>query len=133
MDRKQDGSMKRTITMVIMNALLGFLLKIALAYIHIYDIVILIKNFNIKGQKNMSFLNFCTLTWTCRFLEKAFFFLYLISFATPLFFYYQFDKLFRVAFDQLVRKSANNQATIAAKSAAKNLNSVKTKYHVDKN
>ena len=125
--RKQDGSMNRTITMVIMNALFGFFLKISLAYIHIYDIVILIKNIHTKGKINMSLLNFCTLTWTCRFLEKAFFFFYLISFATPLLFYYQFDKLFKVAFDNLLRKTANNNNNQETKS----LNSVKFK--IDKN
>lgn len=129
--RKQDGSMNRTITMVIMNALFGFFLKIALAYIHIYDIAIVIKNIGyIKGQQFISFLNFCSLNWACRLIEKTFFFFYLISFATPLLFYYQFDKLFKVAFDTLLRKTDNNnnnnQAT-SEKSAAKSLNFVKIK------
>ena len=115
--------------MVIMNALFGFSFKIALAYIYIFDIAIVIKNIgHIKSQKYMSFFNFCSLNWTCRFLEKAFFFFYLISFATPLLFYYQFDKLFKAAFDTLVRKTANNNNKATSNtSAAKSLNSIKIK------
>ena len=87
--------------MVILNAILGVILRVASVVNSIFDWVIFINNllytFNLAGHS----FTLCNNNNICLLLEKISNLLYLISLSIYLIFFYHFDKNFRTSFLRL--------------------------------
>ena len=94
--------------MVILNALLGLILKLASVYASIYDLVDFIIGLYDTYKYNGLLLDdtykyniICSTNNTCFLIEKFGNLFYLISLSIYLFFFYNFDKNFRTSFLRL--------------------------------
>ena len=92
--------------MVILNALMGVILKLTSVYASIFDLVqFIIVLYDLKGRSILDSLVFhfitCSDDNSCFLVEKFGNLFYLISLSIYLFFFYHFDKNFRTSFMRL--------------------------------
>ena len=94
--------------MVILNALLGLILKLTSVYASIYDLVDFIiglyDTYKYNGlllDPTYNYIIICSTNNTCFLVEKFGSLFYLISLSIYLFFFYHFDKNFRTSFLRL--------------------------------
>ena len=97
--------------MVILNALIGVILKITLVYASIFDLVNFISSFSVgipllNGIQN--FILICSKDNICFLVENFGNLFYLISLSIYLIFFYHFDKNFRTSFLRLFNDGKKN-------------------------
>ena len=113
--------------MVILNALLGLILKVASVYASIYDLVhfiTAITAFNSDSNgfdkpfliASNNFYIICSKDITCFLIEKFGNLFYLISLSIYLIFFYHFDKNFRASFLRLFKDEKKNTKNNAMKN-----------------
>ena len=92
--------------MVILNALIGVILKSASVYASIFDLVNFITGLYYSNGSSLfngiyNFIIICSKDNSCFLVEKFGNLFYLISLSIYLFFFYHFDKNFRISFLRL--------------------------------
>ena len=102
-----QDSVNRVISMVILNASIGVLLKALLVYSPINDLINSIRYLKIEPENYLlddaifGTVPLCSYEAICHFIEKFAHFLYLVSLSILLFFYKAFDK----KFDAMLKKT----------------------------
>ena len=101
--------------MVILNALLGLILKLTSIYSSIFDLVSFISVINIYEFEELDLLNgmfnlivLCSNDNKCLLIEKFGNLFYLISLSIYLIFFYHFDKNFRISFLRIITHEKKN-------------------------
>ena len=99
--------------MVILNALLGLILKLNLVFASIFDLVHFIDGLYDSGGESLldTYFNFfviCSNDNVCFLIEKFGNIFYLVSLSIYLFFFYHFDKNFRISFLRLFKNEKKN-------------------------
>lgn len=101
--------------MVIINAILGMILKSMATFCPIYDLIISIKHFT-KYNDIMDWifdaffkLRFCSLDYFLVSIERLSNVFYTLSLASLLPFFYKFDNNFKIAFDLAIRGKVQNK------------------------
>ena len=105
--------------MVIFNALLGLILKLASIYASIFDFVLFIYALYYAERKPFlnglyNFVVICSNDNTCFLIERFGNLFYLISLSIYLVFFYHFDKNFRTSFLRIFtgeKKNTNKNST----------------------
>ena len=100
--------------MVILNALLGLILKVQMAYVCVFDLYYFIRDLRYLNIKTASFVvpffKTCSRELTCSLVEKFGGLLYLSSFSLYLAFYYHFDNNFKSSFFKIFKRSKKNNS-----------------------
>lgn len=97
----------RTVTMVVINTLLGFFLKATSIFQVIIDMISGIRFFKTYSQVDLSILDdfvLCSSNPICHSIETISDFFYIISMSFFLFFNMKFDKNFYTAFQETKKK-----------------------------
>ena len=100
--------------MVILNALIGVILKLTSVYASIFDLVqFIIVLYDLKGRSILDSLIFHFITCSddnnCFLVEKFGNLFYLISLSIYLMFFYHFDKNFRISLLKIFFINVNNK------------------------
>lgn len=107
--------MKKTIRMIILNAMLGIALRILNLYPIIYDLATLISLFRsiekagIGSRYYGKYLHTCGLVESCECTQKLANLLYLTSLSTYFFFFFRFDNKFRRSFKRIFMVNRLNE------------------------
>ena len=110
-----QDSVNRVITMVILNASIGVLLKAFLIYSPINDLINSIRYLKIKpieyylSDTIFGTVPLCSYEAVCHMIEKLADFLYLVSLSILMFFYKSFDKKFDAMLKMTLFSSKNNK------------------------
>ena len=109
--------------MVILNAFIGVVLKLASLYASIFDLVHFIPAlFNSEGvsiymfNASLNLIIICSKDNMCFLVEKFGNLFYLISLSIYLIFFYHFDKNFRISFLRIFSDDKNNTKKISIKA-----------------
>ena len=109
-----QDSVNRVISMVILNASIGVLLKAFLLYSPINDLINSIRYLKIKPTEYylsdtvFGTVPLCSYEAICHLIEKFADFLYLVSLSILLFFYKAFDKKFDAILKKTIKLSSKN-------------------------
>lgn len=104
---KREDPLKKTIRMIILNAMLGITLRALNVYPIIYDLATIISLFReveisrLQSRFYMTFFHTCALVESCECIQKLANLLYLTSLSTYFFFFYRFDNKFRRSFKRI--------------------------------
>ena len=109
--------------MVILNALIGVILKLTSVYASIFDLVqFIIVLYDLKGRSILDSLVYHFITCSddnrCFLVEKFGNLFYLISLSIYLMFYYHFDKNFRTSLLKIFFINVNNKNIIQENSSS---------------
>ena len=117
---KRENPVKRTVLMVILNALIGLILKLASVYPSIFDLYYFISGLDLPDivvDNLFNFIIICSKDNACFLIEKFGNLFYLISLSIYLIFFYHFDKNFRISFLRLFKGEKKNTKKNAVKTS----------------
>ena len=109
--------------MVILNALIGVILKLTSIYASFHDLVQFIKGLNLFSDRlsllngTFNFILICSNDNTCFLIERFGNLFYLISLSIYLIFFYHFDKNFRISFLRIFTDERKNTKKISTKTS----------------
>lgn len=94
--------MNRIVLLIILNALLGFFLKIFQVVKPIFTLYDQLRFIFVSNHSERSLVNTCTSDYVCNTIDTIGRNFFLVNLTIPLFFFYRFDRRFKECLENLI-------------------------------